>query len=407
MALPTTGSLSGDQIDDEFPDSIDGGRPMSLSEYRGQRASKNGNLYTLPASPNSISYSDFRGVTAGYFIDVLIVGSGGNGGTPDGNNQGNSGGGGGGGFAQIVNSLFVIPGVEYDLVVGGVDGDIQDGRRGQNGKSSSFTYNNVTYLSLGGGGGGGGSISNANDRQGRDGGNGGGQGTARVGTDPQTWYGSALNTNTCQSGDTCIGKRGGGAVYQAALSSEGGGGGGTTQEGGRGWFTQPLPDPNQPNSSGVGGFGIGVGFLNGATFNVNNEVRTKVIDGFGGGGGAGNSVTNTEAQLPGANGGGDGTNPFAADNQLNRDGYSRTGGGGGGGSRYNFNGTDGINGAGGGGTGVVIVRYRSSSILDNMGDVSASINVIRRNGNPDSTWKYLIFGRNTRHSNSLSLKFRA
>jgi hypothetical protein len=404
MTLPTTGSLSGDQIDDEFPDSIDGGRPMRLSEYRGQRASKDGSLYTLPASPNPIAYSDFRGVSAGYFIDVLIVGSGGGGGTPDGNDNGNCGGGGGGGFAQIVNNLFVIPGTNYPIVVGGVDvdGSIQDGRPGADGKSSAFTYNNVTYVSLGGGGGGGGSGDNANNRRGRNGGNGGGQGNARVGTDPQTWYGLALNS-TCQS--ACIGNRGGGAVFQAALSSEAGGGGGTTGVGGRGWFTGPVGP--QPDSSGDGGAGIGVVFLNGSTFNVSNGLTTKAVDGFGGGGGGGNSVTNTEIQLPGANGGGNGTNPFASDNQLNRNGYNRTGGGGGGGSRYNHNGDDGINWSGGGGTGVVIVRYRSSTILDNMGDVSTNPNVIRRNGNPDSTWRYLIFGNNTTHSNSLNLTFRA
>jgi hypothetical protein len=406
MALPIDGELSGDDIDKEFPDSIDGGRPMKLSEYRGQRASKDGALYTLPAAPNSIAYSDFRGVSAGYFIDVLIVGSGGGGGTPDGNDNGNCGGGGGGGFAQIVNNLFVIPGVDYAITVGGVDGVIQDGRPGQDGKSSSFTHNNVTYLSLGGGGGGGGSKTNANDRRGRNGGNGGGQGNARV-DEPDNRYGLAVNGNTCQAGDTCIGNRGGGAVFVRANSSEAGGGGGTTGVGGRGWFTAGRPEPD---SSGDGGAGIGVGFLNGASFNVRSESnRIKAVDGFGGGGGGGSSVTDTATQNPGRNGGGDGTNPISEDSQLNRDGYNRTGGGGGGGSRYAANGFEGINGAGVGGTGVVIVRYRSSTILDNMGDVNSdpNANVIRRNGNPDTTWKYLIFGSNTRHSTSLNLTFRA
>lgn len=428
MALPTTGSLSGDQIDKEFPDSVDGGRPMRLGEYSGVRASKNGVAYNLPGPGLAISYSSFRGVSAGYFIDVLIVGSGGGGGTPDTDspNGGNCGGGGGGGFAQIVNNLFVIPGQEYAIVVGGVDGVIQNGVPGANGKSSSFTHDNVTYVSLGGGGGGGGDFGNQNNRRGRNGGCGGGQGNTRV-NDPTTLYGEPID-GTCQLNTTprCRGYRGGGSRLASAISCEAGGGGGVTSEGELGYFSGSDPNP-PPNSNGSGGFGIGLGFLNGARFNVSSESnRTKEIDGFGGGGGGGRSVTislntirNSPESVPQSaafNGGGRGTNPFVADNILDRDGYNRTGGGGGGGSRYTSgdvpNGPY-FNGAGVGGTGVVIVRYFSptGSTLDGMGDVDGNpdpnINVTRRNGNPDNRWKYLIFGRNTRHSNSLNLTFRA
>lgn len=140
MALPSTGPLSGDQIDNEFPDSVDGGRPMKLSEYRGVAASKNGTDYTLPASPNSISYSDFRGVSYTNIVQVWVVGGGGGG--------SNSSPGGGGGAGRIESGTFNLsPGSSYSVSIGG------GGGAGSGGGSSSFG----TLLTASGGTGGSGS----------------------------------------------------------------------------------------------------------------------------------------------------------------------------------------------------------------------------------------------------------
>lgn len=383
MALPTTGQLSGDQIDDEFPDSIDEGRPMRLSEYRGVRASKNGVSYTLPGpGPGiAISYSDFRGVSAGYNIDVLIVGGGGGGGASRGTGF-NAGGGGGGGYARLVEDLFVIPGTQYSIFVGrgGANGaflgQTSEGSissQGRDGTASSFTYdepNNVIYTA--GGGGGGGGCRTDNEQIGRNGACGGGAGSAR---------GLVGIPNPIPGGNGNPGGDGGDADY-SSTNREGGGGGGT---------------------NGNGGFAIvgGTNGIGGEGFNLNNWMGTAnyrttrsytdsligsgvVNDGLGVGGGGGGGRTTSDNYVQGRDGGGWGcfptNNRSGAGDQL-RDGVNRTGGGGGGGCEFN--------GAGTGGSGVVIVRYRGTAAKGSGGNVR-----LGKVGNNETDFVFHVFGVN-------------
>lgn len=335
MALPTTGSLSGDQIDDEFPDSIDGGRPMSLSEYRGVLASKNGALYTLPTG--QIAYSDFRGVSAGYEIDVLIVAGGGGGGGGTNIGADYSGGGGGAGGLRIINDIFAIPETNYSITVGSGgagkpagNGNIASnyGERGNNGNNSSFGTNTAT----GGGGGGGGRDSG--QQTGGSGGSGGGAG------------GVTADNNGGGNGTGVQGKRGGGGDKTA--NSEGGGGGGYNGVG---------SDARVNGSNGDGGSGYNLeSFMGTAAY------RTRVA-----GGGGGGRTTSPEGGGNGNDGGGNGA--FRSLGLVNRgnaqNGANLSGGGGGGGCESN--------GGRGGGNGVVIVRYRGTSERGSGGVVTTGV----------------------------------
>jgi fibronectin-binding autotransporter adhesin len=343
MALPNTGPLSGDQIDREFPDTLDGGRPMSLSEYRGVITSKDGLTYTLPPSPNPISYSDFRGISYGYFIDVLIVGGGGGGGggfvNPNrlGVDRGLSGGGGGAGGLIISNNLFVTPGNQFSVIVGpgGLgkpSGDVPGwGFRGDNGGSSSFDYNGTIYTANGGGGGGG---ARAGQGSGANGGSGGG---------------ASGGAEISPGGTGNQGKNGG--IGDRTLNSEGGGGGGYRSSGLNGAINGP---------DGVGGSGYNLNqFMGTANYRGNNG-------GIAGGGGGGRT-TDPEGGAPGNDGGGNGafrSLGISLRGQSN-DGANLTGGGGGGGCEGN--------GSSRGGSGVVIIRYSGNSKLGNGGTTSTGI----------------------------------
>jgi hypothetical protein len=417
MALPNDGTLSGNQIDIEFPNSIDGGRPMALSEYRGVRASRNGTPYNLPASPNPIAYSDFRGVTAGYNIDVLIVGGGGGGGAAGPGNS-LSGGGGGGGEVRIITA-FVIPGLSYHITIGyGGAGGIYPGNsghsittsRGFNGLRSGF---DTEYAQ---GGFGGGSAENTNGKGGNNNGSGGGAGV-RPGT-----FGSGGNVN--ESNDFDSGRRndgGGSANYSSG--AEGGGGGGSNS---------PGLTAISSGSNGVGGSGYNLdNFMGTANYRKNEEwsysdpvlhrVNGQLVQpnqtitlnrtdnpanpnyvytvgfGVGGGGGGGrwyrpNGVYN-HAYISGRDGGGFGCfpaeRPFAGD-QL-RDARPRTGGGGGGGCSGN--------GSGNGGQGVVIVRYQGHTVLDRSNTNSQYIQRLQGFvGVNNIPYTFVVFGNPTGNS---------
>jgi hypothetical protein len=343
MALPTTGPLSGKDINDEFPDSVDGGLPMQLSEYRGVRASKGGLSYTLPAAPNSIAYSDFRGVAYGYNIDILIVGGGGGGGggtgTTDSPSQNRSGGGGGAGGLRIISNIFAIPGDKFNIKVGkgGIgrpSGIIQDTRvfRGENGTSTTFTVGNTVYSVAGGGGGGGGrDDSQQNGANGASGGGGGGFSGRPAGSGGS---GTANRGNNGGAGDRTI-------------NSEGGGGGGFSGVGG----------------TAIIGSGDGDG---GSGYNLNNFMGNANYRGNNGGiagGGGGGRTTSPEGGGRGSDGGGNGA--FRSLNISGRGdsvaGANLTGGGGGGGCE--------ANGSSEGGTGVVIVRYQGTTSRTSDGTV--------------------------------------
>lgn len=380
MALPSTGPLSGGQIDGEFPNTVDGGTPMSLSEYRGVRIST-GNL---PSSPNPISYSNFRGISYGYFIDILVVGGGGGGGAPFGGLS--AGGGGGGGFANSVNNLFVSSGQQFSVFVGrGGAGGVYPGNvgeggtrvsQGMDGTSSSFNYNGIIYTGRGGGGGGGCRITS--EYVGRAGGCGGGAAGFTVGS--------------VSGGDGNPGGDGGG-VDASSSNKEGGGGGGTTRNGGFGQV-------NGPNGVGGRGFNLAA-WMGTATYRDGNRAYVDgkygfgvVNDGGGVGGGGGGGRTTSENYVQGADGGGWGCFRVSANNsgdQL-RSGINLTGGGGGGGAS--------ANGAGEGGSGVVIVRYRGATALGSGGSIVGGVV-------NNTNYIFHIFGTTASYTTNVSAIFTA
>jgi hypothetical protein len=402
MAIPNTGSLSGDQIDNEFPNSIDGGRPMKLSEYRGVRASKDGSVYNLPSAPNPIAYSDFRGVSYGYFIDVLIVGGGGGGGSAGPLNR-QSGGGGGAGELRIIENIFVVPGASYTVTIGrgGEAGFYPNNpeynsttSRGFNGQRSGFAFNYAQ------GGFGGGSIINRDGKGQSNAGSAGGAGCAAntgTGSGGQVNESLELSTGRRQDGGDSI-------VY--GIGAEGGGGGGSNS---------PGRTPESGGNNGEGGRGYDLDLfmgtanyrrnepynysdprqhrLYGNIINANQLVTINgsgLNDGFGiaGGGGGGRFFAPdgfSHTYVSALDGGGFGCFPGEVDNsgdQL-RNARPRTGGGGGGGCTNN--------GAGDGGQGVVIVRYRGNTTLDSSNTGNNYIQ--RRKGNIGNTeYTFVIFG---------------
>ena len=261
MAIPSTGPLSGTNINDEFPDSEDGGLPMQLSEYRGLTVSKNGQVFTIPQSPSPISYSDFQGVIYAYEIEIWVVGGGGGGSSvvP----------GGGGGAGRLETGKFLLtPGTSHNIVVGnggnpGFSGNQSrfgslitalGGTAGTNDKGgrSNFLGSESSVDTEGGGGGGTGGPGIVPERPGTDGYGGvgttisfpgfikniggGGSGGKFVGGDPTgcvgrspsgSDFGGGLggwNRNSCSAGVDGTGGGGGGNGISGGSSSRGGGG---------------------------------------------------------------------------------------------------------------------------------------------------------------------------------------
>lgn len=292
MVLPNTGSITANQIENEFPDAcIDGGPPTRLSEYRGAQVVKNGVNTQLPSG--EIKYSDFRGVSYGYYIDLMLIGGGGGGGAGDypidislDGSGSRTGGGGGAGEYKLIENIFVVPGQTHTIVIGRGGGGKSRGDASQRGGSGGDTIciistqqGTLTYQSFGGGGGGGAT----RDRNGGDGASGGGGGC-----DTSTTIGSG------GSGTGSRGNRGGNSSGQSE-SAEGGGGGGYIGQGADGVITEA--------ESGRGGTGRGVvNFFGTARFKYR---EVGVCGGGGGGRSTGIDDPNTSADdPPGTKGGG-------------------------------------------------------------------------------------------------------
>ncbi|NQY01285.1 MAG: hypothetical protein HRT70_09225, partial [Flavobacteriaceae bacterium] len=77
MALPTSGSISFNQIKNEF----NGTTPIRMSDYyiRGNRVKQGKKNEDVPTS-GEISLSDFRGTSRTTNVNIQIIGGGGGGG---------------------------------------------------------------------------------------------------------------------------------------------------------------------------------------------------------------------------------------------------------------------------------------------------------------------------------------
>ena len=245
-------------------------------------------------------------VSDGGSLDYLVVGGGGGGG-------GQSGGGGGGG--EFRTGSFSVAPDEIFTVTRGAGGGVNGNDRGSNGVTSSLISGSNSVSAFGGGGGG--AILN----------NGRGNGGANTGSAGGNGWNSAFTNSPVVAGGN------GGTGGQWGLEDRGGGGGGGAGgNGGNGVLN---------SSGGNGGVGLSSSISGVATFYA------------GGGGGA--TPNNNVSGLGGLGGGGkggagyDGHTPATA-------GAPNTGGGGGGAD----------DGPGIGGSGIVIVRYISSSALENV-----------------------------------------
>jgi len=69
MTIPSDGQISAEQIDNEFPDEIDGGKPVEMSEYFGVETTI-GRLPSGVGTERTISFNNFKGVT--FSLDSLL-----------------------------------------------------------------------------------------------------------------------------------------------------------------------------------------------------------------------------------------------------------------------------------------------------------------------------------------------
>ena len=237
-------------------------------------------------------------------VECLIVGGGGGGG-----GRAMAGGGGGGGVVYTSSAFLAIGSFSAIVGAGGIAATGMQASSGQNGGSTSFTYNGITTTALGGGGGATEGYVGLNGANGGGGTNGNGAGGAGVGGGFPGGSGSAENylTRGC-----------------------GGGGGGAGGAGVRGM-------------QAIGGNG-GIG----AIYNITGSAYY----GGGGGGGGNTNAGGATAGAGGLGGGGLGgrTSPGTA-------GTANTGGGGGGGGYTNTTGASETNG-GNGGSGIILIKYR-------------------------------------------------
>lgn len=243
-------------------------------------------------------------------IEVLIVAGGGG---------GASGGGGGGGY--YYNSSYNInSSQDYTVNVGqgGIAGSGYGGAiQPTNGGDSSFGETIIA-----GGGKGGVNFNDAQDFTGGNGANGGG--------------GAYSGASTTYGGTGSLSYNGGGnAGYKASPYAAGGGGG----AGGSGGGAQSS------SIAGVGGLGV-VNPITGSTIGQNIS-GVYYIAGGGGGGVYGAGTGGVGGNGGGGAGSSSGVNGFA--------GLNNTGGGGGGGPLSKSGGA--------GGSGVVIVRYKTSTLV--------------------------------------------
>ncbi|NBT24107.1 hypothetical protein EBT11_05615 [bacterium] len=268
------------------------GLPEFMSATGGTMSTTGG--YAIHTFTN-VGVSTFRPTGSGT-VEILVVGGGGG--------AGFDGGGGGGAGGVITNTVSVVAGTSYPVVVGvgGAAAIAQSGPNGSPGGNSQF--GSITAI-----GGAGGYNGHAGSTATTTGGSGGGEG---------------FNGGGPGNGTPGQGNRGG---YKYA-DSAGGGGGGAGELGGSA-------------SNGRGGNG-GKG--------IQSDISGVAT--WYGGGGAGGSW-NGFGGIGGLGGGGNGGGNAAPSGS---DGVANTGGGGGG------NGYASSNNSGKGGSGIVIVRYQPKII---------------------------------------------
>ena len=249
-------------------------------------------------------------VSAGGSLEYLAVGGGGGGG-------GQNGGGGGGGQLRT-GSLSVAPD-EIFTVTRGAGGGVNGNYRGSNGGTSSLISGSNSVSAFGGGGGG--AIQN-------DGRGNGGSGT-----------GSAGGNGWKEFPAFPSGVAGGNGGSGGAIGGNDRGGGGGGGAGGNG--TNGV-------SGNVGG--------NGGIGNLSAISGTPTYYAGGGGGATANNTILAGGGQGGLGGGGKGGFGWDSSTFYATAGAPNTGGGGGGAD----------DGPGIGGSGIVIVRYISSSALENV-----------------------------------------
>jgi len=285
---------------------------------------------TTVGSDTVLSYkttgtSTFKAPAGVTNVRVLVIGGGGGGGS--------NGGGAGGGRMVAAPSMAVTPGTPYTITVGGGgNGGTPSAGSGSNGSQSS-----ISNLAVAPGGGGGGSNTNSGNPSGNNGGSGGG--VARDNLNGTFAAGLGNQTGTVPSGGTGSGNNGGGSICTGTTGwcgAAGGGGAGAAGQNGSGNSTEGVGE--RPGNGGDGG--------------LNDITGTSTRYAAGGGGGRHSAGT------PGAGGAGGGGAGSVASAQAGA-GTVNTGSGGGGGG-YGGNG-------GTGGSGIVIVRFTTQNIPDQLG----------------------------------------
>lgn len=248
--------------------------------------------------------------------EVLVV-AGGGGGAGNCTTCGGAGGGGGGGL--LYNDKYTLSVGSTSVVIGaggarGAVGSNSSTGQGSNGGNSSFG----SMIAIGGGGG--------RPQNGVAGGGGGSGGGGSGGSSPAPGSGGA--------GTVGQGNNGGAGV----TSPYGGGGGG-----------------------GAAGVGLGGSYKHGGAGWVLGITGTMV--GYGGGGGGG--AYNTEAPGLATAGGGNGNNIGGDANGFSA--TPNTGGGGGGANGYYRGGQGGL-----GGSGVVIIAYKTGTVVATGGTITTA-----------------------------------
>ena len=253
---------------------------------------------TVVAKTASGTYTPGAGVTN---AEILVVAGGGGGGDPG----VQAGGGGGAGGVVHITSYTLVPGVEYDITVGGGGAGGTGGfPRGVNGDDSVFNVNaegsGATMTAVGGGGGG----QYANT--GNDGGSGGGEGAYRA-----TSGGSGTQGNS--GGGTGYGNDGGTGLLTGG-GDKGGGGGGANAAG------------QNASTSDAGDGGAGKLFAGFEAYGTDssNVASTGSNGGYFGGGGGGGDHSGSPVNAPGGVGGG----ANGVGSAVAADGQANTGGGG-------------------------------------------------------------------------------
>ena len=247
-------------------------------------------------------------------VEYLIVAGGGSG------CRGNSGGAGAGGYlANGSKTLSLTGGNTYTIVVGAGGTGLAGDSGGETGSNSSMTGTGITTLTCDGGGkaGGGGATAGA------DGGSGGAPGYLSTTAGEATGNGLGYDSGAAATGGPRHGASGGGGASEVGQN-------GTTTDG------------------GDGGDGLA------------NDITGASVYYAGGGGG---STDNTTANS-GAGGNGGGGPGASTDNSVDAYSDATANTGGGGGSAY-YSGTGHTRG-GHGGSGIAVLRYQTTTSVDNM-----------------------------------------